>query len=168
MKIYFKDKEVEELERELRDLEGEIGSQQEQNQDPYLDPALENEYQEIRKVLFEKSKQCDKIGVQVAFQVQQLQHRARDIMTNLKNNNEVLGEFVQPAYIQLIEQEVKTVAEKLRKNRQSLNSLNDEIKGLEKEHPFQVDSISSQKRMVNEERKKKEKLKDEIAMYKEK
>lgn len=23
-------------------------------------------------------------------------HRARDIMTNLKNNNEVLGEFVQP------------------------------------------------------------------------
>ncbi len=82
----------------------------EQNQDPYLDPALENEYQEIRKALLEKSKQCEKINVQVAFQVQQLQyswvlrsslrhvfrHRARDIMTNLKNNNEVLGEFVQP------------------------------------------------------------------------
>ena len=28
MKIYFKDKEVEELERELRDLEHEINSQQ--------------------------------------------------------------------------------------------------------------------------------------------
>ena len=124
MKIYFKDKEVEELERELRDLEHEIGAQhgkmenfgnsimmdKEQNQDPYLDPALENEYQEIRKALLEKSKQCEKINVQVAFQVQQLQyswvlrsslrhvfrHRARDIMTNLKNNNEVLGEFVQP------------------------------------------------------------------------
>ncbi len=27
MKIYFKDKEVEELERELRDLEHEIGAQ---------------------------------------------------------------------------------------------------------------------------------------------
>jgi len=51
--------------------------------------------------------------------------------------------------MQLIDQEVKTVAEKLRKNRQALNSLNDEIKSLEKEHPFQVDSISSQKRMVN-------------------
>ena len=46
----------------------------EQNQDPYLDPALENEYQEIRRVLLEKSKQCDKINVQVAFQVQQLQY----------------------------------------------------------------------------------------------
>jgi len=88
MKIYFKDKEVEELERELRDLEHEIGAQngkmenfgdliminKEQNQDPYLDPALENEYQEIRKALLEKSKQCEKINVQVAFQVQQLQY----------------------------------------------------------------------------------------------
>ena len=88
MKIYFKDKEVEELERELRDLEHEIGAQhgktenfgdfgimiKEQNQDPYLDPALENEYQEIRKALLEKSKQCEKIDVQVAFQVQQLQY----------------------------------------------------------------------------------------------
>ena len=28
--------------------------------------------------------------------MKQCRHGARDIMTNLKNNNEVLGEFVQP------------------------------------------------------------------------
>jgi predicted nucleic acid-binding Zn-ribbon protein len=49
----------------------------------------------------------------------------------------------------LIEQETKTVAEKVRKLRQTLNSLNDEIKNFEKEHQAQVDHLSSQKRWVN-------------------
>jgi len=52
-------------------------------------------------------------------------------------------------YTQLLEQETKTVAEKVRKYRQSLNSINDEIKNLEKEHQSQVDYHSSQKRWVN-------------------
>lgn len=88
MKICFKDKEIEEYEREIRDLEHELQATQginikeyweywnfflEERPDPYLDPALENEFQEIRRTLVDKEKQYQKIDIQTAFHSQQLQ-----------------------------------------------------------------------------------------------
>jgi len=61
----------------------------------------------------------------------------------------VFGNKYLKEYTTLLEQETKTVAEKVRKHRQTLNSINEEIKNLEKEHQSQVDYHSSQKRWVN-------------------
>jgi hypothetical protein len=45
-----------------------------ESKDIYLDPVLENEYQQLRRILVEKDKQIEKADVQVAFQVQQYQY----------------------------------------------------------------------------------------------
>lgn len=81
-------------------------------------------------------------------------------MASVKYDNGILGEFVLPViweeniidiqeYKQVVDQETALIAEKVRKLRQTLNSLNEEIKNLEKEHQGQVDYASSQKRLVN-------------------
>lgn len=41
--------------------------------DIYMNPALENEFQQIRKILIEKDKQIEKTDIQIAFQIQQHQ-----------------------------------------------------------------------------------------------
>jgi hypothetical protein len=45
----------------------------EERPDSYLDPAMENEFQEIRRIVVEKEKQYQKIDIQTAFHSQQLQ-----------------------------------------------------------------------------------------------
>ena len=61
----------------------------------------------------------------------------------------------------------------MKKLRLTLTAINEEIKGLEKEHQNQVDQISAQKRLYNvslkyfynrqEEKRKKDDLKEELA-----
>lgn len=91
--------------------------------------------------------------------VELIRQRAKDLMANVKHDNAILGDYVQlvrywlfvncQEYTQLVDQDTKAAAEKVRKLRQNLNSINDEIKALEKEHQSQVDYVSSQKRLVN-------------------
>ena len=52
-------------------------------------------------------------------------------------------------YMQLLEHETKSLTEKVRKLRGTLNKVNEDIKNLEKDHQSQVDQVSSQKRWVN-------------------
>ena len=51
--------------------------------------------------------------------------------------------------MQLLEHETKSLTEKVRKLRGTLNKVNEDIKNLEKDHQSQVDQVSSQKRWVN-------------------
>lgn len=170
MKIYFKDKEIEEMNREIKEISQQIDSQEKELGpcDIYMNPALENEFQQIRKILIEKDKQIEKTDIQIAFQIQQHQQRAKDMSAIVKNDNAILGDYVNMGYTQQVEQEEQQAREKVIKLRATLTAINDDIKVLEKDHPNQVDTISSQKRLVNEEKRKKDDLKEELANYRDK
>jgi hypothetical protein len=52
-------------------------------------------------------------------------------------------------YSALIDSDTRLAGEKVRKLRMALNTLNDEIKGMEKEQEAQIMQISVQKRLNN-------------------
>ncbi len=51
-------------------------------------------------------------------------------------------------YIATIDKEENVLADKIKKMRQTLNSINDEIKTYEREHQGQVDELSAQKKLL--------------------
>ena len=165
VKIHFKINDIEKVQSEIDDIMDKFNNL-EKNTDSdkygevYMNPYLEAEFQSLNKILMEKDNKIQNTEIQNTFQIHQHQTRSVEFVVNMRNENSNLGALYNKG--NTIEEETKLIRDKIIKLKKTLGDLNQQIGVLEKEQKNQTDQISAQKRLINEEKKKKERLLEEI------
>ena len=165
VKIHFKMNDIEKVQSEIDDIMDKFNNLEKNTEsdkygEVYMNPYLEAEFQSLNKILMEKDNKIQNTEIQNTFQIHQHQTRSVEFVVNMRNENSNLGALYNKG--NTIEEETKLIRDKIIKLKKTLGDLNQQIGVLEKEQKNQTDQISAQKRLINEEKKKKERLLEEI------